>query len=293
MTDVDSDAIVTTEWLADNLDDPGLRIVNAAGGSVTSRGTGAMDLNLTGDARTDFEAHHIPGAALVDFDVLSDRDNSLANMLPNPEQFGTSVGELGIGNSHRVIVYDCLGVRVSPRVWWMFRVFGHDNVAVLDGGLPKWIAEGRSVATGNSTHPPQTFTPSFRPALVHDVHQMVEVQKSREKPVYDARPSGRYDGVEPEPRGGIPSGHMPWSVNVPVEAVVDPSSGTVFPAEAIHSNLTQRGVELGRPAVLTCGWGIAACTIAFGLYLLGQKDASVYDGSWLEWAARDEADIVT
>jgi len=287
------DALVTTEWLAERLGDPMIRIVNAAGGSVTSRGTGLLDLNLMGDARKDFEANHIPGAVLVNFDVLSDRTNPVPNMLPSLEAFSRAVGNLGISNDHNVIVYDCIGVRVSPRVWWMFRTFGHDKVAILDGGLPKWAAEGRPLESGTVTHEPCNFSGIYRRELVRDAEQVIEIQKTRTEQIVDGRPIGRYKGDDPEPRPDIPSGHMPWSVNVPVELIVDPTNGTLFPVETIATNFKKAGVNISEPITASCGWGIAACTVAFGLYLLGQSNTAVYDGSWVDWASRGDTEIVT
>jgi thiosulfate/3-mercaptopyruvate sulfurtransferase len=188
------------------------------------------------------------------------------------------------------VVYDSQGVRTSPRIWWMFRVFGHDDVVVLDGGLPKWEAEGRPLEAGESPPKQAKFKAAFRPGLVRSVEQMLANQKKHAELVVDARPAGRFAGTAPEPRPGIPSGHMPGSVNMPVELVVDAKTGCVLPAEAIAANFDKLGIALGKPVVTTCGSGVAACTISLGLYLLGQKDVPVYDGSWSEWGGRDDTE---
>jgi thiosulfate/3-mercaptopyruvate sulfurtransferase len=293
MDDGNGDALVSTRWLAEHLEDADLRLVHAAGGGVTRRGAAHAGVRVTDDSRADFALHHIPGAALVDLDALRDRASALPNMLPSATRFGAAVGALGIGNGDRIVIYDLHGVRVAPRLWWMFRVFGHARVAVLDGGLPKWRAEGRPVAVGAPSHAPRTFVAGFRRELVRDLPDMVEIQRSRVEQVIDGRPPGRYHGVDPEPRAGIPSGHMPWSVNVPVERIVDSASGTLLPTAALRTSFARAGVEIERPAVATCGWGIAACTLALGLYLLGRKSVAVYDGSWVEWAARGDVEIVS
>jgi len=280
MSYANPDAVVTTEWLAAHLDDPKLRVVD---------GTSFLP-NVPRDARAEYEVKHIPGAVLIDIEEVSDHSTPLPHMLPSPEQFAKQVGALGIGDEHMVVVYDSMGVRTSPRVWWMFRVFGHDDVAVLDGGLPKWEAESRPLASGNGTPPPAVFTPRFRPEMVRNIEQMLAIQKNRSEQVLDARPGGRYAGVDPEPRPGLPSGHMPWSVSMPVELFVG-SDGEVLPADTLRTNFAAAGVDIARPVATSCGSGVAACTASLALYLLGHRNAPVYDGSWTEWAGRDNTEI--
>ncbi len=270
------DALVTTAWLAEHLNDPGIRIVDGS----------SFLPNVPRDAHAEYLAKHIPGAVLVDIEECCDRTSSLPHMLPKAEDFAAMMGARGIANAHKVVVYDSQGVRTSPRIWWMFRVFGHDNVVVLDGGLPKWEAEGKPLASGEETPAPATFKASFRPEMVRSIEQMIANLQSHAELVIDARPAGRFAGSAPEPRPGIPSGHMPGSVSMPVELVVDNATGCVLPAEAIAANFEKIGVAVGKPAVTTCGSGVAACTTALGLFLLGQKDVPVYDGSWSEWGAR-------
>ena len=274
------EALVTTDWLAGRLGDPGIRIVDGS----------SFLPNVPRDAHEEYRAKHIPGAVLVDIEEVSDKTSALPHMLPTAEAFGRMMGALGIGNGHKVVVYDSQGVRTSPRIWWMFRVFGHDDVVVLDGGLPKWEAEGRPLESGETAPKPARFEARLRPGLVRDVTQMIANQKSRTELVVDARPAGRFAGTAAEPRPGIPSGHMPGSVNMPVELVVDVKTGCVLPPGTVAANFEKLGIAPGRPIVTTCGSGVAACTISLGLYLLGQEDVPVYDGSWSEWGARADTE---
>lgn len=274
------EALVTTDWLAANLDNPGIRIVDGS----------SFLPNVPRDAHEEYLEKHIPGAVLVDIEECCDTASGLPHMLPDAAKFEAMMGARGIANEHRVVVYDSQGVRTAPRVWWMFRVFGHDNVVVLDGGLPKWEAEGRPLASGEEKPAAATFKATFRPDLVRNVDQMIANQTSRSELVVDARPAGRFAGTADEPRPGIPSGHMPGSVSMPVELVVDAQTGCVLPADTVAANFEKIGVDVGKPVVTTCGSGVAACTTALGLFLLGQKDVPVYDGSWSEWGARRDTE---
>ena len=282
-------AAVTTDWLAGRLEEPGLKII--ASESITVAATGSSQAAAARDLRAEFEEAHIPGAALFSLDEISDPDAALLMTLPAKDQFSAQVGALGINNDDLVVVYDSQGVRTSPRAWWMFRVFGHDNVAILDGGLPKWTREGRQVARGWEEPEACQFTAEVREALLLDVRGMMQVQADRILQVVDGRPANRYRGTAPEPRGNISSGRMPWSTNVPSDLVVNSQSGELFPLDTIRTNFEAAGVNINDPIVTTCGWGVAACQLALGLYLIGNTDAAVYDGSWLEWASRDDTAI--
>jgi thiosulfate/3-mercaptopyruvate sulfurtransferase len=276
------DAIVTTDWLARHLGEPDLRVVD---------GTWHMP-HLGRDARAEFETAHIPGATFFDIDAIADRRTTLPHMLPSPDEFAAAVGGLGIGAGDRVVVYDVRGVVSAARVWWTFRAFGHDAVAVLDGGLTKWRAEGRPVASGPATATRRAFTARPRPELVRDVEAMRANLDSHVAQVLDARSAGRFAGTEPEPRAGLRGGHIPGSLNLPYEALYG-ADGTLRLPHELRSAVTAAGVDLERPIITTCGSGVTASVLALALYLVGRPDVAVYDGSWSEWGARSDTPVET
>jgi thiosulfate/3-mercaptopyruvate sulfurtransferase len=276
------DPVVTTEWLAKHLGESDLRLVD---------GTWHMP-QAKRDARAEFEAAHVPGATFFDIDAISDRSTTLPHMLPPAAQFGTAVGALGIGSGDRVVVYDVRGVVSAARVWWTFRAFGHDAVAVLDGGLKKWRAEGRPLERAAASPRPATFTARPRPELVRDLEAMRANIGSHAAQVLDARSAGRFAGTEPEPRAGLRGGHIPGSLNLPYETLYE-ADGTLKSPDNIRGAVVGAGVDLGRPIVTTCGSGVTASVLALALYLLGRRDAAVYDGSWSEWGGRADTPIET
>jgi len=276
------DAVVTTEWLAKHLGESDLRVVD---------GTWHMP-QANRDARAEFEAAHVPGATFFDIDAISDRNTTLPHMLPPVAQFEAAVGALGIGGGDRVVVYDVRGVVSAARVWWTFRAFGHDAVAVLDGGLKKWRAEGRPLERGAASPRAATFTARPRPELVHDLDAMRANIGSRAAQVLDARSPGRFAGTEPEPRAGLRGGHIPGSLNLPYETLYE-ADGTLKSPDALRGAVAAAGVDLGRPIVTTCGSGVTASVLALALYLLDRRDVAVYDGSWSEWGGRADTPIET
>jgi thiosulfate/3-mercaptopyruvate sulfurtransferase len=277
---MDLTAVVTTEWLASHLDEPDLRVVD---------GSWHMPQAKRDPAR-EFQDAHLPGAVFFDIDGIADTTSGLPHMLPSPEMFARAVGGLGIGDGDRVIVYDSRGVVSAARVWWTLRVFGHDAVAVLDGGLPKWRAEGRPVARGAATPAPRRFTPRFRPELVRDVVQVKANLGSAREQVVDARSRGRFAATEAEPRAGLRGGHIPGSLNLPYDELYA-ADGTLRPAADLRNAFTNAGVDAHRPVVATCGSGITASVLALALHQIGRPDAAVYDGSWTEWAGRDDTPV--
>ncbi len=273
MTDFNRTPLVSTDWLADNLKAPDLRVIDAS-------------YYLPGeerDARLEFERQHIPGTVFFDIDDIADGETELPHMLPSPQKFSSRVRKLGLGDGLRYIVYDQKGIWSSPRVWWTFRYFGHHDVAVLDGGLPKWIAEDRALAEGPTTAEERHFTARMNAFMLRDREQILANITSGREQVLDARPAGRFAGRDPEPRAGLRAGHIPASLNLPYSALIQPADGTLLPTQALKEKLEAAGLDLKKPVTTTCGSGITAAILALALHLVGHKDVALYDGSWAEW----------
>ena len=273
-------ALVTTEWLAQNLGKRDVRVLD---------GSWHMP-QLKRDARAEFAQAHIPGAVFFDIDAIADHGTTLPHMLPRAADFAGSVGRLGIGSRDRVIVYDTRGVTSAARVWWTFRVFGHDKVFVLDGGLPRWRAEGRAVQSGTPAPKLRRFTARLRRSLVRDLAGMRQNLTTRKAQVLDARSRGRFAGTDPEPRAGLRGGHIPGSLNLPYDELYQ-KDGTFLPADDIRSKLEGAGVNLAKPVVTSCGSGVTASVLALGFHVIGRPDVAVYDGSWTEWGGRNDTPI--
>ncbi len=277
------DALVSTEWLAEHLDSPDVRVVDGSWYMPAMRR----------DARAEYTAQHIPGAVYFDIDDISDTSNPLPHMLPAPEKFSACVRRLGLGDGVRIVVYDGAGLFSAGRVWWMFRVFGHNDVAVLDGGLPKWLREDRPLETTAPMPRERHFTARHDSTLVRDIDQVIAAMGNGHEQIVDSRSAGRFTGTSPEPRPGMRGGHIPGSRNLPHDDMLDPDHGTVLPAEDLRALFADNGIDLARPIITTCGSGVTASAVALGLHLLGHKDFSVYDGSWSEWAEREDTPVET
>ncbi|HEV8226958.1 MAG TPA: rhodanese-like domain-containing protein [Methylomirabilota bacterium] len=277
--------LVSTGWLAAQLARP------QSGHSRVRVLDGSWHMpHLERDPRREFEEGHIPGAAFFDIDGIADRSTSLPHMLPSAAQFARQVGELGISNRDLVVVYDVRGVVSAARVWWTFRAMGHDRVAVLDGGLRKWKAEGRLVETGPAKVAPARFRAHLRRAIVRNLEQVRRNIGTRREQVLDARSRGRFAGTEPEPRAGLRGGHIPGSLNLPYDALYQPD-GTMLPPEELRQAFAASGVNPARPVATTCGSGITASVLALGLHLIGHRKVAVYDGSWTEWAGHPDTPV--
>jgi thiosulfate/3-mercaptopyruvate sulfurtransferase len=282
MTTTD-DPLVSTEWLADHLGDPTIKIVDA-----TFKMPGILPL-----PKDDYLASHLPGAVFFDVDAVSDHSNPLPHMFPNAEQFGRDVGGLGVGNDDTVVIYDSGGWVAAPRVWWMFLSFGHSDVRILNGGLKKWKAEGRKVESGQVTAKAKTFKAAFDPRYTRNVEQMVANLASRAEQVLDARANDRYQGKVPEPRPGLRSGHIPGSVSVPYNQLFDAATGAMKPLDDLRAVFTGSGVKLDAPIVTSCGSGVSALVLTLALYRLGVRGSALYDGSWTEWGAEGGPPVAT
>jgi len=273
--------LVSTEWLAAHLGESDLRVVDA---------TWYLP-SLKRDAGAEYLTAHVPGAVYFDIDAIKDTNNPLPHMLPTADGFAAAVSRLGIRDGDRVVVYGQKYLIASARVWWSFRVFGHDRVAVLDGGFPKWKAESRPAEAGTVTPAPGRFTARFRPELVRDLARMRANVDSRREQVADARSEGRFVGTEPEPRAGLRSGHIPGSVCLPYDRLFRRDDGTLLPSAALREVFDKAGLDPGRPVVTTCGSGVSAAVLALGFHVQGRTDVPVYDGSWTEWGGRPDTPI--
>lgn len=272
---------VTTEWLARHLGDPDVAIID-----------GSWHLSITGrDARKEYEARHIPGAVFFDIDAIADTADPLPHMLPSPEEFAAATGALGLDEKQKIVAYDSGGLTSAPRLWWTFRVMGARDVVILDGGLPKWVAEGRPVETGIATRPARRFAATFDPRVVHDLEDIRANLTQRRYQLVDARPPLRFLGEAPEPRPWVKSGRVPGSFSVPATELV--ADGRLKDADALRSAFAAAGVDLSRPIVTSCGSGVNAATLNLALEILGVKDVALYDGSWTEWGAREDTPIAT
>lgn len=242
------------------------------------------------DALALFRAAHLPGARFFDIDALSDAASRLPHMLPRPEDFARAVGAEGVGDATEVVVYDQRGIFSAARVWWMFRVFGHDAVSVLDGGLPAWLAEGGAAETGvpPPTMPAQ-FTPRYRPEMVWSLGEVVDNLHGGDARVLDARAAGRFDGSVPEPRAGMRSGHIPGALNLPFTEVL--REGRMLPPAALRARFAALEIDGSRPVVTSCGSGVTAAVLNLAMVAAGLPEPALYDGSWSEWGSRADTPI--
>ncbi|TPX68607.1 hypothetical protein SpCBS45565_g03001 [Spizellomyces sp. 'palustris'] len=305
--------LVTTSWLAENLS----RVIPVDAtwylqpdSSIASKGRreddnwvfdptqGMKPKQPAKDARKEYAERHIQGARFFDIDHIADRLSSLPHMLPSPEEFEEHVGALGITEKDHVVVYDSHGIFSSPRVWWTFKVFGHKNVSVLDGGLPKWLREGRLVTSGVDNAVKSTYRADFKEDLVIDYQTLLvhvtDFMYAKNFQILDARPRGRFAGFTAEPRASLPSGHIPSAINIPASELIDLETKTMLPPQEILRRMFIDNVDLDRPIVTMCGSGVTAATVFLALEIVGKTDdVKLYDGSWTQWASKSKSPIKT
>ncbi len=266
------DSLVSTEWLSAELGASDLRVVDASW---------HMDAR---DAAAEYDEQHIPGAVFMDLGGLADSTSDLPMMLPQAEKFASRMQSLGLGDGSRIVLYDSSDLKTSARAWWMLRLFGAHEIAILDGGLPKWKAEGRDLLSGKEALRHRHFTVWKDEAHIRTKEQMLGLIDAKSEQIVDARGAGRFEGREAEPRLGVNPGHIPGSRNLPMNNLFN-ADGTWKTGDALRAAFTAAGVDVDQPIAATCGSGVTATTIAFGAHLLGNDKVAVYDGSWSEWGA--------
>lgn len=275
----DPKTLVSTQWVADNLKNPDLRLLDATWGPGF-------------DGRADYDAQHIAGARFFDIPDVSDSRSALPNMVPPVEKFMSRMRKLGVGDGHQIVVYDSKGLFSAARVWWLFRLMGQTNIAVMDGGLPKWIAEGRAVTSDKTNIKDRHMTVVQRTEMVRDVTQVAQASKLRDHEIIDARSADRFRGDTPEPRDGMRAGHIPGSKSVPFQTLLNDDK-TMKDAAQLKAVFKAAGVDLSKPAITTCGSGVTAAVLSLALERIGKTDHSLYDGSWTEWGQFPTLNVAT
>jgi thiosulfate/3-mercaptopyruvate sulfurtransferase len=277
----DPATLVSTEWLHRRLGAPDTRVIDASWYLP----------DMGRDARSEYEAAHIPGARFLDIDEVSDGRSALPHMAPPIEKFMSRMRRLGVGDGHTVVIYDGAGLFTAARIWWLFRLFGQ-RAAVLDGGLPKWRAEGRPVTAEAPAIRDRHMTAQRRGGMMRDVTEVAREAKLGRAQIVDARAAERFAGAAAEPRPGLRAGHVPGSRSLPFARLLD-ADGTMKDEDGLRAAFAEAGVDLYRPVITTCGSGVTAAIVNLALERLGHEDHSLYDGSWSEWGMYDDLAVET
>jgi thiosulfate/3-mercaptopyruvate sulfurtransferase len=272
---------VSTEWLDAHLGDPDLRVIDASWHLPTTLRKGDVE----------FREGHIPGAVFFNIDAIADTSTGLPHMLPDEAAFAKAMGELGLGDGMRFVIYDSLGLFAAARVWWTLRAFGARDVCILEGGLPKWIHEGRPLEAGEAHPKPAVFTPRLDRAMVAGLADVKAALSTGSAQVVDARPADRFEGRAPEPRPGLKCGHMPGALNLPYAELLE--HGHLKPKAELIEIIKAHKIDLNRPVMTTCGSGVSAAIVALAVEEAGGRLAGLYDGSWAEWGSREDCEAVT
>jgi len=282
MTDWPANTLVSTDWLYDHLSAPDVRIVD-----------GSWYLpDAHRDPKQEYDNSHIPGAVFFDIDEICDTDSALPHMLPPPEKFSSRVRRMGLGDGNRVIVYDGAGLFSAARVWWMFKMMGHHDVAVLDGGFPKWRQEGKPTEDLPPATRERHFTARVNTLLLRACDDLARNLETGAEQIIDSRSPGRFQGHEAEPRPGVRAGHVPGSLNLHYKSLLQ-DDGTLVPPATIRDRFEAAGLDLTRPITTMCGSGVTAPILYLALSVIGVRDVAMFDGSWAEWGARNDLPVET
>ena len=274
--------LVSTDWLVEHINTPDVLPIDGSWYLPTENR----------DPKAEYLEKHIPNAVFFDIDEICDKSSDLPHMLPSEQEFSSAMSKLGVGNDQTLVIYDGAGLFAAARVWWTFRVMGVERVYILNGGLPKWIADGHPLENGESQHQERNFSARLNHAMVSDSAQILQQLDNKNFQVIDARPEGRFSGKDPEPRPGLKLGHIPGSINIPFPNFIN-ENGCLKNNDELKQVFDNAKVQLNQPITTSCGSGVAASIVSLALSEIGKNDTKIYDGSWSEWGSKDEFPVET